>query len=202
VGELKVGQARLKRDVFRQTLLKKNEEWNFPPSQWEASVCSELREEDVVLVRRVPIEELARIGMPAYECHANARWFEKNYRFGTARAVVGWWVQWPNFVLHSVVELEGMLICVTPSLTNEAEIPFIPDPKISWIEDGKVYSAIRSGQIMGWAIRKYPAFTMALSAIVRERLLAGCDPYKAGDFADRELEELRRRYIPMPTRGS
>jgi hypothetical protein len=197
-----VGQARLKRDVFRQTLLKKNEEWNFPSSQWEASVCSELREEDVVLVRRVPTNELAWMGMPANECHANARWFEKNYRFGRARAVVGWWVQWPNFVLHSVVELEGMLICVTPSLLNEAEIPFIPDPKISWIEDGEVYSAMRSGQIVGSAVRKYPAFTMALSAIVRERLLAGCDPHKAGDFTDKEIDELRRQYIPLPASGS
>ena len=42
-----MGQARVKRDVLRQILLKKGEEWDFPPSPWEVAVCAEMREEDV-----------------------------------------------------------------------------------------------------------------------------------------------------------
>jgi hypothetical protein len=39
---------------------------------------------------------------------------------------------------------------------------------------------------------------MAQNAIVRERLLAGCDPLKAGDFTDEEMAELKRQYIEGP----
>lgn len=47
-----MGQAKVKRDALRQMLLKKGEEWDFPPSPWEAAVCAELREEYVVIVPR------------------------------------------------------------------------------------------------------------------------------------------------------
>jgi hypothetical protein len=193
-----MGQARVRREALRQKMLNKSKEWDFSPSAWEAAVCAELREEDVVVIRRAPAGQLAWSRMPANECHANARWYVKNDPSGKARAVVGWWVQWPNFVLHSVVEVEGALICMTPSQFNEAEIPFIPDPKIGWIENGEVYSAIRNGQIVGPGVRKFPEFAMAQNEIVRERLIAGVDPSKAGDFTDEEMEELKRQHIPGP----
>jgi hypothetical protein len=85
--------------------------------------------------------------------------------------------------------------CITPSPLEDTDIPFIPDPKIRWIEDGKVYSAFRSGRKIGPGVRVFPAFTIAQGAIVRERLLAGCDPLKAGDFTEEEMEELKRRHI-------
>src|ERR1700682_1693078 len=145
-----MGQAKIRREALRQETLKKSEEWNFPASPWEAAVCAELQEEAVVLVRRAPAEQLAWSRMLASQCHGNARWYTKNDPSGKARMVTGWWVQWPNFVLHSVVEIEGRLICITPSsFHDDGEIPFIPDAKISWIEDGDVYSAVRSGQIGG-----------------------------------------------------
>ncbi|MGH6753718.1 MAG: hypothetical protein ACREDP_16285, partial [Bradyrhizobium sp.] len=93
-----MGQAKVRRKVLLQKCLKMSEEWDFPPSQWEAAVCADLREEDVVLVTRAPLDQLARAGMPANECHANARWYAKNDPSGNSRAVAGWWVQWPNFV--------------------------------------------------------------------------------------------------------
>lgn len=193
-----MGQAKVKRDAFRQMLLKNGEEWNFSPSPWEAAVCAELKEEDVVVVPRTPADQLAWMRMPANKCHANARWYVQNDPTGKARVVTGWWVQWPVFVLHSVIESDGQLICITPSPYNEVEVPFIPDPKISWVEDGEVYSAFRQGQAIGPGVRVFPAFTMAQNAIVRERLLAGCDPLKAGDFTDDEVEELKRRHIEGP----
>jgi hypothetical protein len=190
-----MGQARVRREALRQKMLNKSKEWDFPPSPWEAAVCAELREEDVVVIHRAPAEQLAWARMPVNECHANARWYAKNDPSGKARAVAGWWVQWPNFVLHSVIEIEGALICITPSPFCEAEIPFIPDPKISWMEHGEVYSAIRNGQVVGPGVRVFPAFTMAQNAIVRERLLAGGDPLKAGDFSEAEMDELKRQHI-------
>ena len=179
---------------MRREALKKSAEWDFPTSAWEEEVCAELREDDVVLVRRAPAEQLAWSRMPAGQCHANARWYEQNDSSGKARMVTGWWVQWPNFVLHSVVEIDRQLICITPSSFHESEIPFIPDPKISWIENGEVYSAVRSGQIVGPGIRVFPAFTLAQNAIVRERMLAGRDPLKATYFTDEEMTELKRKY--------
>jgi hypothetical protein len=92
-------------------MLDESKGWDFPASPWEAAVCADLREEDVVMIRRASPDQLAWARMPANECHANARWYAKNDPTGKARAVSGWWVQWPNFVLHSVVEIEGALIC-------------------------------------------------------------------------------------------
>jgi hypothetical protein len=179
-------------------LLKKGGEWDFPPSPWEAAVCVELREEDVVIVPRAPADELSWMRMPANSCHGNARWYMQNDPTGKA----GWWVQWPAFVLHSVIETDGKFTCITPSLYQETEIPFIPDPKISWVEDGSVYSALRLGQIIGPGVRVFPAFTMALNAIVRERLIAGVDPLRAGDFTDSEIEDIKRQHIPMSSSAS
>lgn len=137
--------------------------------------------------------------MPANKCHANARWYVQNDPSSKARVVTGWWVQWPVFILHSVIETDGQFICITPSSYNEVEVPFIPDPKIGWVENAKVYSAVRPGQIIGRVVRVFPVFTMAQNAIVRERLLSGIDPLKAGDFTDEEMAELKRRYIEGPS---
>jgi hypothetical protein len=192
-----MGQAKIQREALRKKMLDKGKDWDFPASSWEAAVCTDLREEDVVMVHRASPGQLAWARMPANECHTNARWYAKNDPTGSARAVSGWWVQWPNFVLHSVVEIEGALICITPSAFNETEFPFILDPKISWVENGEHYSAVRDDKIVGVGVRVFPAFTMAQNAIVRERLLAGAHPLNAGDFTDEEMEELKRKYIPV-----
>jgi len=190
-----MGQAKARHEALRHKMLEEGRKWDFPPSAWEAAVCAELREDDVVVVRRAPVEQIAWMRMPASECHSNARWYAKHDPTGKARSVTGWWVQWPDFVLHSVVEMDGQLICITPTPFDETEFPFIPDPKISWIENGKVYSAIRGGQIIGPGVRKFPAFTMARNAVVRERLLAGVNPFKACEFTDEEMKELKRQHV-------
>lgn len=189
-----MGQAKVKREALRQEALKKSAEWDFSASAWEAEVCAELREDAVILVPRASAEQLAWSRMLASQCHANARWYAENDPSGKAKMVTGWWVQWPNFVLHSVIEVDQQLICITPSSFHEGEIPFIPDPKINWIENGDVYSAVRNGQIVGPGVRVFPAFTMAQNAIVRERMLAGRDPLKATYFTDAEMAELKQKY--------
>jgi hypothetical protein len=142
-----------------------------------------------------PIPPEIGLDMRANECHGNARWYANNDPSGNARSVTGWWVQWPNFVLHSVIKMNDQLICITPTPLKEADLKFIPDPKISWIEDEEGYSAVRDGQIIGPGDRILPALTKAQNAIVRGRMLAGADPFKAGEFTDEEVEELKRQHI-------
>lgn len=190
-----MGQAKARREALRQIMLEQGKEWDFPPSPWEARICSEFREQDILIVPRASADQLAAARMPANECHGNARWYAQNDPSGKARSVTGWWVQWPDFVLHSVIETDGQLICITPTQLGEIDIPFIPDPKLTWVEDGGVYSAVRDGEIVGPGVRVYPTFTMAKNAIVRERLLAGGDPIKAMDFSDEKIEQLKQQYI-------
>lgn len=192
-----MGQAKRKRTATLSELLRKSIAFDFPPSPWEAAICRELRarESDILVVPRISNEQLALVRMSAGECHANARWCAEQDPSGKTRAVTGWWVQWPNFVLHSVIEIDGQFFCVTPTPFNETEIPFIPDPKINWIEDGEVYSAIRDGQIIGPGLRAFPEYTMAQNAIVRERLLRGMNPLEASNFTEEEMADLRARYI-------
>jgi hypothetical protein len=40
---------------------------------------------------------------------------------------------------------------------------------------------------------------MAQGAIVRERLLAGINPFKAAEFTDEESKELVRKYVDEPS---
>jgi hypothetical protein len=190
-----VGQAKARREALRQRMLEECRRWDFPASPWEHTLCAELRNQTVLEVRRAPAEQLAWMRMPTNQCHANVSWYVKNDPSKNSRAVAGWWVQWPDFVLHSVIETDGQLFCITPSYFGEAEFPFIPDPKISWIETGEVYSAVRDGHIIGVGVRACPGFTMARNAIVRDRLLSGLDPLEAGELSDEIIETLMREFV-------
>jgi hypothetical protein len=194
--EADVGQAKLKKETIREKALEMSQRWNFPPSQWEANVCEELADMPVTIVPRVPAEQIRWMRMPANECHANTQWYAENDPSGKSKRVTGWWVQWPNYVLHSVLEQDGRLFCITPTFPNDPEIPFIVDLKIEWKEDGNVYSAWRDGERIGVGVRAYPALTIAQTAIVTERLRAGVDPDKAQDFTEEDMERLKRVYTP------
>jgi hypothetical protein len=190
-----MGQAKQRRAALRDYMLKEGEKWNFPQSPWEVSVCKELRAEDIVVVPRVPADQLSEMRMLRNECHANTRWYAENDPSGKTKAITGWWVQWPNFVVHSVIEQDGRLFCITPSATNESEIEFIPDPKIVWVLEGDGFSAYRGGYRVGPGVRKYPALTFAQCEIIRRRLLTGVDPHTACNFSDEEMAELIRHYV-------
>jgi hypothetical protein len=58
-----------------------------------------------------------------------------------------------------------------------------------------VYSAFRGGHIIGPGVRAFPEYMMAANAIIRERMLAGVDPSRAGDFTQAEMETLKRKYV-------
>lgn len=189
-----MGQAKVRREALRQKMLEDGKKWDFPPSAWEAAICAELRNQIARIVPLAPADQLASMGTRANECHTNARWYAKNDPTGKIRFVTGWWVQWPNFVLHSVIEQDGQLICITPNSFGEARLPFIADPKISWVEDGKVYSAIRDGQVIGVGVRAFPAFTIAQTKIVSELLIAGVNPAEACEVADKKMIGLEQKF--------
>jgi hypothetical protein len=190
-----MGEAERHREALRREILELGGEWDFPASSWEEALCAELKASDAVIVTRVPSELLAWMRMRANRCHDNVRWYAENDPSGKSRAVVGWWVQWPIFILHSVVETEGQMFCVTPSSLRDAEFSFIPDPKINIQKVGDIYSVVRDGHEIGPGVRLHPDFTMAQNRIIRERLLAGADPDKARNFTEKEFDALKRAHI-------
>ncbi|MER8417908.1 hypothetical protein [Mesorhizobium sp. M1329] len=192
-----MGEARRRREEIRGHLLAQVNEWSFPPTPWEAAVVAELLDREFRHVERLSDQELQYMRMPSNECHANARWFEKNDPTRQAKSVTGWWVQGLNFVLHSVLSNGKDYRCITPSIGDERNIPFIPDIAITWIETGEVYSATRNGQLIGVGVRRFPALTIAQNAIIRSRLLAGYDPYRAGEFTAQEMRILRDAHLTV-----
>lgn len=190
-----MGEAKQRREKLRASMLAQADDWSRPPSAWEAELVEELLDMPAVRVPRLPATDITWMGMPANECHANTRWYERNDRTGQAKSVSGWWLQGLDFVLHSVLGNQGQYRCITPSAGGETEIIFIADPKIEWVETGDVYSPRRNGQFVGLGVRRFPAFTRALNETVRARLLAGMDPYRALEFSQVEMDDLKAQYL-------
>lgn len=190
-----MGQAKARREAVRKKLLDQGAQWDFPPSKWEAGACCELLDLPAYWATRMSRHDLDLMQMPLNECHANARWYSKNYPGKNCRMVSGWFVENYCFILHSLVKIEEAYICVTPVEFSEEKFLFIPDSKIVWIENGDVLSPVRDGQKVGPGLRQYPAFTMAQNENFRNRLLAGIDPVKAMRDSREEFDELKRKYI-------
>lgn len=184
------------RDEFRERILAKGRDWDFPDSEWETKAVDEIMAlaDDAVVVTRVPAAQLEWMRMPAAECHANASWYAKNDPRATM--VTGWWVQFPSFVLHSVVRIGDDYFCVTPTPFDEGEFHFIPDAKIEWRDTGNVRTAFRDGVAIGPGLRRYPSFTRAQNAMVRARILAGVPLEVAIEFTDEEMEKLKSEHVP------
>lgn len=190
-----MGEAKLKLEAIRKRHIELSKHWDFPPTAEEAVVCAGLRELSIVTVRRASPEELAFMRMPANSCHQNAWWYERNDPTGRSRAVTGWWVQWPDFVLHSVLQIDGNYICITPQYFDDGDFPFMPDPAIAWEKREDKYIAKKEEYEIGIGVRLFPEFTMARLEIVRKRLMAGVNPFKAIVFSDKEMDELKVKYV-------
>lgn len=175
-------------------MLEKLQEWDFPPTEWEVSVCNDLLNLVAVYVQRAPKDQLEQMGRRSNECHSNVRWYVKNDPEHLSKAVSGWILENSCFTLHSVIEQDGRLICIAPNFFSDDRFLFVPDDKIEWIEDGDVFRAIRNGQSVGPGVRIHPQFTMAQSQMVRSRLLAGASPTEAMKFTKEEFEVLKSKY--------
>ncbi|MFO0991881.1 MAG: hypothetical protein U1E67_08130 [Hyphomicrobiales bacterium] len=192
-----MGQAKIRQAALREHMLAEGKKWEFPTSERERLLCEELLTGEIIRVRRAPDSLLRRMGLKSQDCHSNVWWYVANDPEKKSKAVVGWWLQWPDLVLHSVIRQGDDLICITPQdLSNDHDLHFIPDQKVSWRKDIDGYVAIREGEVIGEWLRIFPEFTMARIAIIRERLLSGIDPIRAIDFGNDEFEVLKQRYIP------
>jgi hypothetical protein len=105
---------------------------------------------------------------------------EDNDPESRSERLTGWWLQDGNYVLHSVINQLGNYICVTPThLQTENPFDFIFDEKIEWREEGEVHEAHRDGVRINNGLRSDPQQALAELEKIREKLLAGDDPYKA-----------------------
>jgi hypothetical protein len=190
-----MGQAKKRQSALAEQILVEGQKWMFPESDWERAVYADLMDKEVLRVQRASKQELHDSRMKPKECHTNVWWYVEHDPEKKSKAVVGWWVQWPDFVLHSVVERDEELFCITPSAFDEGSIHFIPDKKIEWRKLDSGYAAFRDGQEVGIGIRAFPEFTMARIVLVKERLLSGMKPMEAMNLSPESLQELHRKYV-------
>lgn len=177
-----MGEAKRKLEELRRSFLAEIESWTFPATEWEARTVAEIRALPSVTVRRYPDEVLAQMRMPPRQCHPNARFMQDNDPERRLRHVVGWWPQGGNYVLHSVVDQYGQYVCVTPAPFHPTLFEFIPDPKITWQDEGDRRIAHRDGVPIGPGVRIDPARTIAEIQLIKAKLLSGMNPYEACRF--------------------
>lgn len=190
-----MSQAKVNRVRRRDEAINFSKQWLFEETDWESQQVKEILHLPVVEVQRAPPEQLAYARMALNKCHENVRWQVKNDPDRLSVAVSGWWLQWPNFVLHSVVARGGQLVCITPNALGEQSFAFIVDNQIEWREDGEVFSAYRNGGKIGPGLRAFPKVTIKQTSMYLERLTPNADPYKVMTFSDEEIVALEKMGI-------
>lgn len=177
-----MGEAKQRREALKTLAIKQFERWDFPPTDAEAQAVLEIQNLPEITVKRYPADQLKWMRMQVNQCHANARFMVDNDPEGRCRQISGYWPQAGNYVLHSVVERDGILFCVTPMPVSAPEIfPFIPDPDIEWHDEGDFRVPYRKGHIVDPGLRTDPEESKRIAGIVIGRISAGWDPIKAGE---------------------
>lgn len=167
-------------ELLRQSCLAELDRWMFEASDWEARTVTAIADLPAFRVPRARPDESAALGMLARRCHANVRRLVDGDPSGAARQVTGWWRLGGKYVLHSVLETENGMRCVTPApLHDDDALDFIPDPRIEWREADGIPVAYRDGHPIGPGVRSDPAEEMAALDRIRRRLRSGMDPYDA-----------------------
>ena len=141
-------------ELLRQSCLAELDRWMFEASDWEARTVTAIADLPAFRVPRARPDESAALGMLARRCHANVRRLVDGDPSGAARQVTGWWRLGGKYVLHSVLETENGMRCVTPApLHDDDALDFIPAPRIEWREaDGirsPIATATRSARASG-----------------------------------------------------
>lgn len=177
-----MGEAKQKIEHLKALVLNQIERWNFPQSAAEADAVREIERLPIIKVWRYPKAQLAYMRMQPNQCHANARFMQDNDPEGKCKQLTGYLLQQGNYVLHSVVERDGDVFCVTPILIDDPdEFQFIPDPDIEWRDEEDTRVAYRKGVEVQPGFRSDPGETIRISAIIKERIEAGMHPMKAGE---------------------
>lgn len=175
------------------------EELAFPPTQWERDTLSELVAMPRAVVRRPPEEKLLAAGMLRNNCHANCASQEADYPH-LLRHVSGWIISGHILVLHSVIEVQGQLRCVTPqTVCSPSSFEFIADPKIEWREaiDRDGMDPFRDGTQLPNGLRKYPEHHVRMRDRLRDLMAGGMSAFDARAIVDGTLGAELRRMAPI-----
>ncbi len=175
-----MGEAKARLERLRETFLANAEQWMFPPSRWERDAVREILDGPVERAVRSLPRGAAVLNGPLRECHANAEFYAAHDPTGRAKMVTGWWRQPNVLVLHSLVDIDGQLYCVTPSDVDPSpDFTFIRDPKLHWREKDGERVCERDGHCIGPGLRLDAPQVIADTALIKDRLSSGMNPYEA-----------------------
>lgn len=172
------------------------EEFAFPPTEWEAETLEKVLTLPRVVVTRPPDEDLLKIGMRRNDCHANCAAQVANDTEGRSRHVSGWYISGSDLILHSIVEIDGQWVCLTPQIGKaSSRFEFIPDTEIEWrvSSDGKARGAYRSGRELPQALRKYPERHIQMRDHFRSLMDSGMSAVEARDEVNATFGADRRK---------
>lgn len=156
----------------------------FPPSAREAKTYAEVLALPRVVVTRPPAKDLLDAGFVPYDCHRNCADQVANDPKAASGHVVGWLPFGEDLILHSVAEIAGRWLCLTPQFVpSPSQFDFIPDPHIVWrdADDGLSKTAFRHGHEMPEALRKDPRRHIKMRDEFLAMVEAGMSPLEARD---------------------
>ncbi len=175
-----MGEAKFRLDRLRHDFVESAERWMFPRSQWEDDAVAEILSHPVEVAHRADSALLRRLKLGARDCHTNAERYALARANAAALPVLGWWRQPNVLLLHSVVEVDGRLVCVTPSDVDPSPtFPFVRDARLVWDSDEEGRFCRRDGRRIGPGLRIDPDQVIADTALILIRLRSGMNPYEA-----------------------
>ncbi|WP_245510009.1 hypothetical protein [Rhizobium leguminosarum] len=179
--------------------------WNaqqfaFPPSEWEAKTFAEVLLLPRVEVTRPPKHDLLAVGMVPHDCHANCAAQEANDPDGESRHVWGWLINGSDLILHSVVEIRGQWLCMTPQhREGPARFNFIPDAAIEWRNADNGKEPFRGGVQVPQGLRSNPEQHVRMWERFRDLVSLGMPVAEARQLVDDTLgAELRQMAQLIP----
>jgi hypothetical protein len=187
-----MGEARRRKEQLRSIMMEELTTMAAAPSEQELQLAAELLLLPAAWAQRESPERLAWANMQPRQCHPNVAAYVRLDPNQRSIHRVGWWKQGAQFVLHSVVEIDGAFVCLTPQQPGVPDrFPFVLDPKITLSDDGGgIIGFRRDGQPFPKVVRANPAPVIQVAKLGLDRLASGMDPHSVWAELDREMSRL------------
>lgn len=187
-----MGAAKRNAALMRERLLEDVERFLHPATDDEAMIVSEIKKLPVHQVFRCDDDVIQRMRMKPKECHQNCVSYADLDPEKKSKVVTGWMVHPRIYMLHSVIERDGKLVCITPVLFGDVNpFQFIPDSELKiTVTDDNRRRFTRSGIEVTYGVRQDPDFVIKINTFVKERLLAGASPRDVIAEADKFAKRL------------
>lgn len=172
-----MGEAKNRREALKKRLLRECDLMEQPVTPFLQRVEDHARS---LIYFQIERDWRARhYGMIPGECHLNSDFAEENDAQGRIKAVRGWWLNGHALLSHSVIRIDGKLVCITPLEGVAPELAstlwFAEDTLIERDQaDGKLKIF---GEDLPERISMDREQDAALSARLRSKIAAGMDPY-------------------------